>query len=215
VSELRSAPEFRARWSELHGGYDVATASPLVRGYLSLAQAAARPLAAARVNPNLLTLLGVALAGVSAALAAGLPAAAALAALLAGFVDGLDGAVAVLRRQESAFGFVLDSVADRCADGLLLLALWRAGASSAGCLLAAAAVVLLEYTRARAAGVGVLEIGPVTVGERPTRLALVVAALLVAASVPSGPDVGAASVAAVAVIGWVQLLAFLRRRLAG
>ena len=215
MTDLRSSAEYRTRWSELHGGYDLAEASPLVARYLSVMESVGRPLATARISPTALTGVGVGLAAVAAVLASSLPAVAALVALLSGLLDGLDGAVAVLRRRESSFGFVLDSVADRCADGLLLLALWRAGAAPAWCVLAAAGVVLLEYTRARAAGVGVVELGLVTVGERPTRLVLTVVGLLLAAAWSGAADLASAATAGVALVGWLQLLAFLRRRLAG
>lgn len=83
--------------------------------------------------------------------------------------DGLDGSVARMSGQESAFGAFLDSTLDRLADGGLFVAIgwWCIGRGDAvGAALAAAALVLgflVSYARARAeaqgwdASVGIFE----------------------------------------------------------
>ena len=58
------------RWATRHGGYDPRS-NVLVRGWLSGAYVLARPLAAARVPPDLITLTGLAVSGLAVALAAG------------------------------------------------------------------------------------------------------------------------------------------------
>ena len=213
---------YLAAWARTHGGYDPATGGALVRGWLGFSYRLARPLAAAAVPPSVLTGLAAALPvlAVPAAAAGGhWPLLAVLTVAVSGLLDSLDGAVAILRARVSAAGFVLDSVADRVADGLFLLALWALGAPGWLAVAAGAGVVLLEYTRARAAGAGFGEIGIVTVGERPTRVLVTAAGLLVAGVLPGWRGVAAvlatAGELAVTVIGLGQLTVVLHRLLSG
>jgi len=140
---------------------------------------------------------------------------AAAAVAASGLLDSLDGAVALLRGRASAAGFVLDSVADRMADTLCLLGLWLLGAPAPLVVTAGVAVYLLEYTRARAGNAGFGEIGVVTMGERPTRLIVTVAGLLVAGVLPplreAAALAAAAGLLAVAAGGCGQLTVVLRR----
>lgn len=205
--------DFRAHWSTLHGGYDPGR-SRIVAGWLGLMRLLAGPLARARVSPNLVTAAGVAAAAGAALVAAPMPLVAAGLVLLNGLLDGLDGAVAVVSGRASRVGFLLDSVADRVSDALLLAALWGAGAPGGLAVVAGVALGLLEYARARAAQAGMGEIGVVTVGERPVRVVLV--ALGLAGSSSAGPSfagAAAAATAGLASIGLVQLLVVAIRRL--
>jgi CDP-diacylglycerol--glycerol-3-phosphate 3-phosphatidyltransferase len=154
-------------------------------------------LAAAGVDPNRVTLAALwlaLLAGWTATLGAGWAAAAGVLTLAAGLADGVDGAVAVLARRTSAFGFVWDSSADRVADlalvaGPVVLVAregsgpWPALAVASGTL-AALLALLLEYVRARAQAGGIEAAWAlVTPGERPVRVTLLgVAGLLVGAA---------------------------------
>ncbi|MGH8869982.1 MAG: CDP-alcohol phosphatidyltransferase family protein [Actinomycetes bacterium] len=167
-----------------------------------------------------MTLAGILAAGVTAALAGLGGRWALLAALLAvvsGLVDNLDGAVAVLTERVTAFGSVLDSVADRVSDGLCLVALWLLGAPGWLAVAAGAGTVLQEYTRARAAVVGMSEVGVVTVAERPTRVIVTASALAGAGVLPGRADdaalAGLVVWAALALVGLVQVLVVVRRRL--
>jgi hypothetical protein len=95
---------------------------------------------AARLTPNTVTLLGLALTGVAAYFAAqGHFITAGVVFLAASAMDMLDGALARLTNKGTPFGAVLDSVADRVSETLMLLAiLWfyvRVG-NEAGVLLA-------------------------------------------------------------------------------
>ena len=112
MSELPDRAAYRRRWSALHGGFDPST-SRATDGWLTLMEAAARPLARRRVTPNALTVAGVFVA------AAALPPAAAGGRwpLLAGaavigsvLADGLDGSVAVMTDQATPWGHLLDSL---------------------------------------------------------------------------------------------------------
>ena len=207
-----------AGWAALHGGYDPRS-NALVRVWLSWTYALAKPLAATRVPPDLVTVLGLLVSGVAAALAAGGEdwwlLAAGLVVVAAALVDNLDGAVAVLTDRATRWGAVLDSVVDRCSDLLFLAALWLAGAEPWVCVAGAALMLLQEYVRARAGASGMSEVGVVTVWERPTRV-IVTAAFLGSAALLGDPwpTLGAAAWLALGVVGLVQLLVVVRRRLA-
>jgi CDP-diacylglycerol--glycerol-3-phosphate 3-phosphatidyltransferase len=207
------------RWAQLHGGYDPRS-SRLTGAWLTVAYTLARPLAAARISPDLVTLVGAAVSMLAVYLASlggrGVIGAAVVVAL-SGVVDNLDGAVAVMTGRTSRWGFVLDSVVDRVSDGLYLVALWVVGAPAWLCVLAGALMGLQEYTRARAGNAGMSEIGVVTVWERPTRVITTAMFLLGAgiyvASAPGWVSAGAAVWAVLGVVGLVQLLVVVRRRL--
>jgi CDP-diacylglycerol--glycerol-3-phosphate 3-phosphatidyltransferase len=113
---------------------------------------------------------------------------------------------------------VLDSACDRLADAAYCLALLLAGAPAWAAASGAALALLHEYVRARAAVAGMPEIGVVTISERPTRV-IVTAMFLLGAGVFSGAGhlwatAGAAAWAVLGVVGLVQLLLVVHRRLA-
>jgi CDP-diacylglycerol--glycerol-3-phosphate 3-phosphatidyltransferase len=205
------------RWSALHGG---ARATGLVGGWLRIVYAVAEPLARRRVPPDLVTALGLILAGL-ALLPAGAggrwPLLAALLIALSGLVDGLDGAVAVLSDRVTAWGAVLDAGCDRLADVCCFATLWRAGAPAGWCVAAAVLALVHEQVRATARAHGMTEIGVVTISERPTRLIIAAAFLLAAAVYPHAAStwltVGAVTAAAVALIALTQLTVATRHRL--
>jgi CDP-diacylglycerol--glycerol-3-phosphate 3-phosphatidyltransferase len=138
------------------------------------------------------------------------PWAAALAIVLSAALDALDGAVAVVQGRPTRWGYVLDSVVDRLCDGLFLAALVLAGAPFEVAVAGGALVLLLEYTRARAGNAGGSEVGALTVGERPVRVVLPVLGLLLGL-----PTVFLWVLTATTAVGLVQLLAAVRRDLAG
>lgn len=208
-------------WAALHGGYDPRE-SRLVGGWLTMAYVLARPLARMRVPPDLVTLLGLVVSAAAVGLAwlggRWLVAAAAVVAASA-LVDNLDGAVAVMTRRTTRWGYVLDSVVDRLSDSLYLVALWLVGAPGWLCVLAGLVMGLHEYTRARAGAAGMDEIGVVTVWERPTRV-IVTAMFLLGAGlyVPTAAGwatAGAAAWLTLGLVGLGQLLVVVRRRLRG
>jgi phosphatidylglycerophosphate synthase len=219
VNGLPDRSAYRARWTDLHGGAEVGD-SRVTAAWLTLVEGAARPLARRNVPADALTALGVVLAGVAppAAWAGGrwrLLSGGAVAA--SGFADGLDGSVAVLSGAETGWGFVLDSLADRAADALQLLAFRATGASARLTVVAGAGVMLLEYARARAAAAGFGEIGTITVGERPVRVAIAVTTLLSAGVLPnrarSFANAGAFATGALSIAGAVQFLRVAAPRL--
>jgi CDP-diacylglycerol--glycerol-3-phosphate 3-phosphatidyltransferase len=219
-----SRDQYLARWSATHGGVD--TARPgFVRAWLSVVYLAARPVARMGVPPSVVTGLGVLVACsvVPLALAGGRwPLLVALVVLLSGLLDGVDGAVALLNARSTAWGSVLDAVADRCSDlayvvGLLALTGW--GPAWVRWLAAACAVLTLlhEYLRSRAVLAGLDDVGVVTVAERPTRVVVTLMCCLAAATYPAAADrwgqVALAAWAATGVVGAVQLAVVVRRRL--
>lgn len=204
------------RWAATHGGYDPRS-NVLVRGWLTIAYAVARPFAAARVPPDLVTLAGLVVTGLAALLASGegwVLLCAAVLVVLAGLLDNVDGAVAVLRDRVTSWGSFLDSVTDRIGDLVLVLALGLAGAPWQVCVAGGVLMFLLEYARARAAVAGMAEVGVVTVWERPTRV-IVTATFLAAAALLGDPwpALGAWVWIGLGVVGLVQLTVVVRRRL--
>ena len=207
------------RWAALHGGYDPRS-SRFVGPWLGLTYVLARPLARRGVDPDDVTVAGLAVG----ASAVGLAAAGgrwvlggAVVVVASGLLDNLDGAVAVLQERTSSWGYVLDSVVDRVADLMYVGALAAAGAPVAVCVPAAGLMFLLEYARARAVGAGLPDIGVVTVWERGTRV--VVTAVFLAlggVDVPRSSlwaGLGAAAWVGLGAVGCAQLAAVLRRRL--
>lgn len=210
--------QYFARWSQLHGGYDPA-ASRWARPWLSLVHAVARR--CARLSPTTVTAGGLAVALVVPVLAwasgsgRAVLLVAAAAVVVSGFLDSLDGAVALITGRESRTGFVLDSVVDRVADSAFVLALWLLGAPGWLCVLGAGLAGLQEYARARAAVAGMDEIGVTTLWERPTRVVLAGMLLLGCAVLPGDVEAvvtaGAGVWAGLGVIGSIQLAAAVRR----
>jgi phosphatidylglycerophosphate synthase len=215
-----SREEYLAAWSRWHGG--TGTESPLVRGWLSVAYALARPLAG--LPPIAATAFGllVAAAAVIPALAGGgwLLAAGVLVGL-SGLLDSLDGALAIGTGRASRRGFVLDSVVDRLTEAAYAVALWVAGAPGWLAVAYGALCWLPDYLRARAGQAGVTETGALSVWERPTRVAMT-GCTLVGAGVLSGAGfadtvvtAGTAVGVLLGAVGVAQLGISLRRMLAG
>ena len=215
---MLSRDDYLAAWSRWHGG--TGTSTPLVRGWLSLAYALARPLAG--MPPVVATAFGLvaAVAAIGPALAGGywLLAAGVLVGL-SGLLDSLDGALAIGTGRASRRGFVLDSAIDRLTEAAYATALWAAGAPGWLAAVFGALCWLPDYLRARAGQAGLAETGALTVWERPTRVILT-GLTTVGAGVVSGlgavdlvVTAGTAAGALLGVLGMVQLGLSLRQRL--
>ncbi len=219
VEPLPDRADYLRRWAPLHGGYEPAAGS-LAGRWLSIAYAAARPLAARGVSPNALTAWGVLVSAAAAVVASPggrWPLAAAGLVVVAGLLDNLDGAVAILTRHTSRWGFVLDSLADRLSDAAYLVSLWLLGAPGPVCVAGGGLMGLQEYARARAGNAGMGEVGVITVWERPTRVILTAGLLLGSGLLPGSADLivtaGAAAWVGLGAIGLTQLLVVIRRAL--
>jgi phosphatidylglycerophosphate synthase len=213
-----SRDDYLAAWSRWHGG--AGTSTPLVRGWLSLAYALARPLAG--LPPVVATVLGLlaAVAAIGPAFAGGLwLLAAGVLVGLSGLLDSLDGALAIGTGRATRRGFVLDSAVDRLTEAAYATALWAAGAPGWLAVVFGALCWLPDYLRARAGQAGVAETGALTVWERPTRVILT-GLTTVGAGVVSGLGVadlvvtaGTAAGALLGAVGVVQLGFSLRAML--
>src|SRR5579872_6920828 len=83
-----------------------------------------RPLAGLGVSPNTLTLIGLLLSAVAAAvIAQGLLFVGGLLVLFAGIFDMFDGAMARVNNRATTFGAFFDSTLDRYAESIILLGL--------------------------------------------------------------------------------------------
>jgi CDP-diacylglycerol--glycerol-3-phosphate 3-phosphatidyltransferase len=149
-----------------------------------VAEPVARALLRARIQPNQLTILGLAISGLSAlAFASDRQRWGGVLLALAGACDVLDGALARASSQVSPFGAFLDSVLDRYSDLLVLAGLivlfgrLGRGADVVATLAALIGTVMVSYTRARAESIGVeCKVGLMERGER--LLVLIAGALL-------------------------------------
>lgn len=214
-----SREEYFTAWSQWHGGTDP-RASPIARGWLTIAYTLARSLSG--LSPFLATALGLVVAGAAVG-----PAAAGgfwllLAGVLvglSGLLDSLDGALAIAGGRASRRGYVLDSAVDRLTEVAYTLAFWVAGAPGWLAVLFGALCWFPDYLRARAGQAGVEETGVISVWERPTRVAMTgmtlggagVISLVVSPAVVV--SVGAAVGVLLGVIGTIQLGIQLRRAL--
>lgn len=173
-------------WSELHGGVGPGSAA---RAWIGAVQAIARWGPVSRVPPDAISAAGVLVTAAAVPVALGgdrWPLLAAALVVLAGVFDGLDGAVALVTRRARPLGAVVDAMADRVGDLLLVGVLLALGAPVAWCAAAAVLVTLHEYLRARAQAAGMAGVGAVTVAERPTRVVVVAVACLGAGALPGG-----------------------------
>lgn len=163
--------EYFDRWQVLHNAPDVDPRSRLpLRIALGTIYRLSRPFAKAGVSPNTLTLLGLIQATVALGLSFVSPLAAATMILASSLTDGIDGCVAALTDRSTQFGALLDSIADRISEWCFVAGVVVVGASPLLGATAAAAIFMFEYIRARILAGGLREVGPVSVGERPTRV---------------------------------------------
>jgi archaetidylinositol phosphate synthase len=174
---------FFARWSELHGGAEI---QGIVKWWLKISYRSARLLQYLRLTADGLTIIGV-------LLSAGLLVAlidvevnesrtrlllALLLLLLALAADGVDGSLALITGRASRRGAALDAIADRIAEALWALSFILLGAEPLIVMLAWLFAQIQEYIRARLGGLGVTEIGVVTLCERPVRASILAVALV-------------------------------------
>ena len=129
------------------------------RFFRSLAEWWVRPLAAAGITPNMLTLAGFVLAAASAvAIAINHPIWAAILLFIGGACDLSDGALARVQESRSTFGAFFDSTLDRYSEAVVLLGLvylYGSQGRTWELLVVFAALVgslMVSYTRARAEG---------------------------------------------------------------
>jgi phosphatidylglycerophosphate synthase len=157
--------QFFIKWSDLHGGAEI---KGIVKWWLSVSYSIARVLI--RISPTLLTLLAL---PVALLFLYYLPSPLSILLLVLTLaIDGIDGTVAILAEKVSKSGAVLDAFVDRLVESAWAYGLFLLGAPWQLVLSAWLAAFVQEYMRARAGGLGVNEVGIVTIAERPVRATL-------------------------------------------
>jgi archaetidylinositol phosphate synthase len=135
------------------------------------------------LTPNMTSVLGIALAFLSALAYAEGPAyilPATVLLLLSGFCDALDGILARIYQETTAFGGFLDSLLDRYADAFVYVGIIVGGlCDSLWGLVALIGSLLVSYTRARAEAAG-LKMESVGLAERAERIIILIIASLAA-----------------------------------
>ena len=165
--------EFYFAWSKLHGDAKIAG---IVKGWLSISFPTSKALVRIRITPNALTILGLVFGILlymnSNALWAP------LILVISLICDGVDGSLAIITGKSSKWGALLDSVVDRLTEFFWILALYSLGVNSKILITVLILASAQEYLRARAGGVGLTQVGVVTVAERPVRASFVFIALV-------------------------------------
>lgn len=176
--------EFFDRWSAVHGGAEI---KGIVRWWLSISFQAASLLRRLRVTANSMTVFGVFIALMVVLVLRGEGSEALIPLLIASLLlvislaaDGLDGSIALLTGDVSRKGAALDAIADRLAESFWAYAFIQIGADYRVVVFAWLMAQTQEYIRARLGGLGISEIGVVTVGERPVRASFLAVALVIA-----------------------------------
>ena len=200
--------EFYSTWSSLHGG---AALTGIVRGWLAISYTLVRPLARLKTSPHLLTIAGIVFAYATWIMGKSYSAIAFL--VLSLLCDGIDGSLAILRRIQSTWGAVTDSVADRISEFFWALAFYSAGAPLAVVAVAWLFAGSQEYVRARMGGLGAKEIQVVTIAERPVRASLLFIALVGVHIDSSAPDLAGSAWLVMQAIAFLQVIRDGYRRL--
>jgi len=169
-----------------------------------------KPLGGLGITPNHLTILGMALAGVTAYMYTKVPGNrvyllyAAAMFIVSGFIDAIDGVLARATGKVTRFGGFLDSVADRYSDAIVLSGIIAAGLCNvwAG-LLALFGSMLVSYARARAEMEGVNMAG-IGLAERAERMIFLALCTAVAYWYPTALNYGVIILAALAHVTVLQ-----------
>jgi len=165
--------DFFRLWSNLHGNAKI---SGVVKGWLRISYLLVNPLAKLKITPNILTMLGL-LFGVLLYLNAHSNWAVILLTLSL-ICDGIDGSLAIITSKASKWGAVLDSVVDRVTEFFWALTFIAIGANKYVVVAALLIASVQEYLRARVGGLGLSEVGVVTIAERPVRASILFVALI-------------------------------------
>lgn len=165
--------EFLSTWSKIHGDAQV---TGIVKGWLKISYLITKLLAKIRISPNGLTIFGLVFGVLLYLNSQSIWAPILL--VLSLICDGLDGSLAIITEKSSKWGAILDSVIDRLTEVFWVLALYSLGINLNLLIAVLILSTVQEYLRARAGGVGVVEVGVVTYAERPVRASFVFIALI-------------------------------------
>ena len=175
TSTVLTKEEFYTKWSSLHGD---AAVSGVVAGWLKISYRFGLVATLLRISPNVLTLLGLLSAAMTALTATTWWAVIFLVFSL--FCDGIDGSVAIFQKRDSAWCATLDSVVDRISEAFWLYALYAVGVPAWLSISLWSISAFQEYARAKLVSLGVSDIGIVTPAERPMRASFIFAILILA-----------------------------------
>jgi CDP-diacylglycerol--glycerol-3-phosphate 3-phosphatidyltransferase len=165
--------EFYIKWSQLHSDAPITGA---VAWWLKISYRFGLVATLLRISPNLLTLLGLVSAAMTALTATSWWAVFFLVFSL--FCDGIDGSVAIFQKRDSAWGATLDSVVDRISEALWLYALYVIGVPAWLSIAMWSVAAFQEYARAKLSSLKIKDIGVVTPAERPVRASFLFTALI-------------------------------------
>ena len=165
--------DFFKSWSELHGNAKI---SGIVKSWLTISYLLVKPLVKLKITPNILTIFGL-LFGVLLYLNA-LTNWAVILLTLSLICDGIDGSLAIITGKASKWGAMLDSVIDRVTEFFWALTFIAIGANKYVVIAALLIASVQEYLRARVGGLGLSEVGVVTIAERPVRASILFVAII-------------------------------------
>jgi len=173
------------------------------------------------INPNAVTYLGTILNGVAAVLAFHESyLAASIVFLVGSLMDALDGAIAKVTGQVSAFGGFLDSTLDRVSEGLVVGGIGLMFANEGGhlwpvaaCYVAIGASFLVSYTRAKAETLGVQAKGGLA--SRVERVVVITAGLLFSTWWSPAIEIAVYVLAVTAVLTVIQRVMHVKKALPG
>jgi archaetidylinositol phosphate synthase len=165
--------DFFNSWSNLHGDAKI---SGVVKGWLTTSFLLVKPLAKLKITPSILTIFGL-IFGVLLYQNAHSNWAVILL-MLSLICDGIDGSLAIVSGKTSKWGAMLDSVVDRVTEFFWALTFIAIGANKYVVIAALLIASVQEYLRARVGGLGVSEVGVVTISERPVRASILFVALI-------------------------------------
>ncbi len=163
-----SINEFFALWSRMHGDAKI---TGIVRTWLVISYKIAKLLSRLKFTPNKLTFLGLVF-GVLLFIYAQSPWAPILL-IFSLICDGVDGSLAIFTSNTTRWGAILDSIIDRITEFFWILAIYKIGADERLLLVVIVIASIQEYTRARAGGLGMQQVGVVTFAERPVRASFI------------------------------------------
>lgn len=173
---------YATEWADRYGGYDPRRSQGLGRLWQRLAYRTGVRLFKVRVRPAAVTTLGllVALAVPVVAFQGALLTAAGLV-LASGYAAAVGCAVGVLNVGGARTGLVWESATARLSEVCWLFGFWLAGVPGALVLACGLVIGFHEYVRVQALAAGASRVGVHSAADRPARLPMAVAALVVAA----------------------------------
>jgi CDP-diacylglycerol--glycerol-3-phosphate 3-phosphatidyltransferase len=176
IGHTMTKTEFFDTWSQLHGNAPI---SKVVKAWLQISYVVAKALIKMRLTANFVTILGLLFAILLFLFAH--ENWSAIFLILSLFADGIDGSIAIISKKNSKFGALLDAIIDKVSELFWILALYKIGVEISYLIFVLVLALIQEYLRSRSSGVGLTELGVVTIAERPVRAIFTFFTLLLSA----------------------------------